>query len=702
MLKISLICTVRNERKSIEVLLRSILNQSRPPDEIIIVDERSTDGTTKLIESFIANGAPIRLIVINDTSIGRGRNVAIKNARYGYIACVDAGCRLDKDWLKNLLSPFEIDPKVDVVYGFYLSDPKTAFEECVAKFLFPRLHENVRYGMFQPSSACIAFKKECHQKVGGYPEWLNTGEDNLFNAKLKKNGFRFYFARNALMYWRPRSNPRKLFMQYYMYARGSVQSDTSPNIKHVAMIAYFSIKRTPSLFRKGKVEYLFYYPLIALTVPIGHFLGRITTKRDFLQKLPMGNKENRKLRVLILSHRFLPTIGGGEKHTYILSKYLVKRMYDVTVYTTNSLSNMDVISLNKTKGIQARRRTKPSLPLSESIEGIKVRRFDIKFRYWSLNWIPELFKELLIRVNEFDLVHAHGYHIFSSVVACYIAKRKSVPFILTAHDMAIPPTLPYTTKILKVFYDSTFGSFLIRNSTLLIALNEDQIKQFLSYGGKMGKIKVIPNALELDKYTEKMSYTSYCVSPSDKIILSVGRIEKYKGIEDVIEVMPQVLKKEPNTHFIVVGDDWGGRKELENLVKKLRLEDNVVFTGVLSEEETTSSYKRADIVVFPSKSEAFGIVILEAMASERLCIAYAIPCVRNIIRHGETGILVNNKVELLEKLLYFLRNEEAREKIAKRALANVKNYSADCMIKKIESAYKEALVNKPNRVKCTN
>ncbi len=211
-LRVSLICTLKDEESSIRTFFDSILTQSRLPNEIIIVDGGSRDGTVDIINSYIKNGAPIKLIVKNGANIAEGRNLAIKAARAELIASTDAGCKVDKYWLEYLIKPFDEDVSIDVVSGWYEPDARTLFERCLVLLTYPRL-ETVKNdpNNFLPSSRSVAFKREAWQKVGGYPEWLYTAEDTLFDLKLKKSGFRFVFAPDAKVFWRARSNVKSVF-----------------------------------------------------------------------------------------------------------------------------------------------------------------------------------------------------------------------------------------------------------------------------------------------------------------------------------------------------------------------------------------------------------------------------------------------------------------------------------------------------------
>lgn len=391
------------------------------------------------------------------------------------------------------------------------------------------------------------------------------------------------------------------------------------------------------------------------------------------------------MKILMIQHRFFPAIGGSENHVALLSRELIKRGRQVTVYTTTSLTNKDTSLFTPT----------PQLPKKEVLNGVEIRRFDVLFRYWSFNLVPEMFKQIKRKLREFDVVHAHQYHLTSSIIACYYAKKYGIPFILTGHDLIIPESLPRTAKLLKRLYDLTFGRYLLKNSTRLIALTEDHIRQYTERGGDISKIRIIPNGIELDKYKNtKTSWdiiAKYGIDNEDKVLLFVGRIEKYKGIQDVIEAMPEILKEFPEAKFIVVGKDYGFRGELEKMEKKLNVGDRIIFTGSVLEDKLIELYRRADIFILPSKMEGFGIVLLEAMAAKTFCIAYPIPSVRRVIKNNENGILVKDKNELLNKILYYLDNIEERKRIEVNALKYVERYNIKNIVNEIEKVYEEAL-----------
>jgi len=252
---VSLIVTVRNEANSLPHLLDSVLAQTAQPAEIVIADGGSNDGTQELITSYM-DKLPLRLIEMPGANISQGRNVAIQNASYDIIAATDAGVRLDPRWLEELTLPLlqvqssERDnpkskigvpsgPPKSVACGFFLPDPQTPFEMAMGATVLPSV-EDIDPRTFLPSSRSVAFHKEAWQAVGGYPEWLDYCEDLVFDIKLKEIGCSFQFVPQAIVYFRPRSDLRSFFLQYYRYARGDGKADLWRKRHAVRYLTYLS------------------------------------------------------------------------------------------------------------------------------------------------------------------------------------------------------------------------------------------------------------------------------------------------------------------------------------------------------------------------------------------------------------------------------------------------------------------------------
>jgi len=218
--RISLITTILNEEHSIDSFLSSIFNQTRMPDEIVIVDAKSTDDTVNKIKNYTktAKNIPIKLYVFpGNRSIGR--NEAIKHCSHQFIAVTDAGCNLKKDWLEELIKPFDQDESIDVVAGWYQPIVHTDFQKALSKVLNFK-SENINANTFLPSTRSLAFKKSIFYKAGGFDEQYSHNEDTPFALKLKKIGAKFLFQPKALVYWITPNSYNNLYRTIWRYAYG--------------------------------------------------------------------------------------------------------------------------------------------------------------------------------------------------------------------------------------------------------------------------------------------------------------------------------------------------------------------------------------------------------------------------------------------------------------------------------------------------
>jgi len=227
-MKVSLISTVLNEAENLRPFLDALLGQSRQAEEIIIVDGGSQDGTIAIIETYIQEGAPIRLIQAPGANISQGRNQAISQASGDIISATDAGATDNPDWLKEITAPFA-DPSVDVSSGISRASAEKGIQQGVGFITLPA-DKDISIQAQNPSSRSIAFQKKIWEKTGGYPEELDSAEDSLFNHRLRAAGACFKFSPKAIIYWQPEATLVKASRQFFRYGRGDGRALLFPRI----------------------------------------------------------------------------------------------------------------------------------------------------------------------------------------------------------------------------------------------------------------------------------------------------------------------------------------------------------------------------------------------------------------------------------------------------------------------------------------
>jgi glycosyltransferase involved in cell wall biosynthesis len=220
-MKVSLIATVLDAADHVGGFLASVAAQERPPDEVVIVDGGSTDGTLEILR---ASGG-ITVIEEPGANISRGRNVAIAHATHDVIAVADADCGYGPGWLGALLAPIEAG--ADVAMGVTAPVVDSFFDACVASNL-PVDPGMVDEDTFLPSARSVAFRRDAIDAVGGYPEWLAIGEDTWVDLRWRERALDMRLAPDAVAAWRPRDDLAALWRQYFRYARGDGEAAMHP------------------------------------------------------------------------------------------------------------------------------------------------------------------------------------------------------------------------------------------------------------------------------------------------------------------------------------------------------------------------------------------------------------------------------------------------------------------------------------------
>jgi glycosyltransferase involved in cell wall biosynthesis len=241
---------------------------------------------------------------------------------------------------------------------------------------------------------------------------------------------------------------------------------------------------------------------------------------------------------------------------------------------------------------------------------------------------------------------------------------------------------------------------VLKNADAVIALTENMKKNM---GGFCNRdIFVIPNGIDLDRFnnlSKKDLRSGLQLGQDAKIITFIGRLHPVKGVTFLIKAMKLIKNEEPNTKLIIIGD--GSEKErLKEIARELNLEPSVIFLQQVPNQSIPKYTVASDVFVLPSLSEGFPLTILEAMASGLPVVSTRVGGLSEIITEGENGFLVEpgKPEQLAEKILFFLKNDEARAKVSENNKEKAKQYSWESIVSKVEAIYYEVLKNRQKQV----
>ncbi len=320
-------------------------------------------------------------------------------------------------------------------------------------------------------------------------------------------------------------------------------------------------------------------------------------------------------------------------------------------------------------------------------------------RYRYFNEVGKKLKELNYE-KKFDILH-----IQSDFGVGYINNLNSkIPIITTVHGTALdeffgsiktkPYLLPIWAVSLPIYYLTE--KRMLEKSNKIIAVSElikeDEIKQ---HQIPSKKIKTIYNGIDLNKFKsfEEKKIKSLKEKFKDKkIILSVGNIIKQKGYHLLIEILPEIIKKEPKT-LLLIGGEGNYLKDLKEIAEKNKSEKNILFLGKIKREKLPKYYNLSDIFAFPSlRGEGLPYVLIEAMACGKSVISSPSGGIVNIIKNNKNGLLVKkgDKKELLKGILNLLRDKKLRARLGKEARKTIrKKFDLKKMIKKYKETYQD-------------
>jgi glycosyltransferase involved in cell wall biosynthesis len=367
------------------------------------------------------------------------------------------------------------------------------------------------------------------------------------------------------------------------------------------------------------------------------------------------------VRVIMLSWEYPPRIVGGiSPHVFDLSRELVKLGIDVHVVTkaTPMAPDEDV----ETSGVHVHRVQLDAEP-HDFVHEIQLlnRATDLRVRRLLEDWRPG---------GQPTLFHPHDW--LSLDAARELKYEYQLPIVATVHATEWGRHGGIHSPVSRYIHEQEY--WLTYEAWRVIVCSEFMKGEVnRCFNCPLDKIDVIYNGVDPAKFEfeaapgETAAWRAKLALPEEKIVLFVGRFVREKGIHVLLNAASAILAEEPLTKFVIVGG--GHRENLERFVRWFGLQDKVLFTGFMANRSLYQLYRVADVAVFPSLYEPFGIVALEGMAAGAAVVASDAGGLREVVLHGETGTssFAGDSGSLAWAVLHVLRNPEEAAKMKENA-----------------------------------
>jgi glycogen(starch) synthase len=370
-------------------------------------------------------------------------------------------------------------------------------------------------------------------------------------------------------------------------------------------------------------------------------------------------------RILIVSWEYPPLIEGGlARHVRKLSEALVELGIEVHVLTRGG---EQATIEEQTGGVQIHRIVEPERPTD-------LAQF--------VTWVERMNSDMLAAGvdlgdrYDFDLVHGHDWLVAG---ACdHLARRYGTPLVTTIHATEFGRHQGWVEKHPQAHIHGV-EKWISNRSDRVIACSlfmKDQIGEIFSV--EPDRVTVIPNGIDPGDMPPEdpvalAALRAEFAEPDENLVLLIGRLVYEKGFQLALEAMPEVIRQVPNTRFLVAGSGTH-EAELHKQAEDLGLMDHGFFLGWIGDDVLHSLYRISDLTVVPSIYEPFGLVALEAMASECPCIAADTGGLREVVPLEGAGLRfrASDPGHLAEAAVQVLSDEDLSRRMVEEGLSHIR------------------------------
>jgi D-inositol-3-phosphate glycosyltransferase len=331
-----------------------------------------------------------------------------------------------------------------------------------------------------------------------------------------------------------------------------------------------------------------------------------------------------------LSTRYPPAPGGVERHVEEVSRRLVARGQPVTVYTSRLYREFPW-QLFPSDFVEP-----PTPP------GLRVERIPA----WSLPgelhypFFRGLYRRLV--ADRPELMHVHTYGTNHAAVARRYHRRTGVPYVITAHYHPIWSIHGGRLRhSIRGFYDRRLAAPIVGEAARLIVQTHEEERLIRTNGFQLPRVEIIPPGYSPATPPAEPTVFRRTFQIDGPFVLFVGRLASNKGLRALVEAFADLHRRDPTAYLVLVGADGGEQANVERRVKELGLTDRVRLTGFVPDESLLAAgFREARLFALPSQYEAFGLVLLEALAQGTPVVASRVGGIPEFIEDGKAGRLI--------------------------------------------------------------
>lgn len=275
-----------------------------------------------------------------------------------------------------------------------------------------------------------------------------------------------------------------------------------------------------------------------------------------------------------------------------------------------------------------------------TVDGVPVRRFAVRRKLVPLLTLPMMVGLIdALAESGADVIHAHSHRYGHVLQAAAVASTRRIPLVISTSYHPPDRREPWRNRVLFRGVDVAFGISAYRAARAIVVQSELEARLVREFAPARS-VRIVPPGVDLTEWSDPNGDRAHGVDLPTEYLVFAGRVAANKGLPNLVAALAR-LPETSRRPIVFLGSDWGERAALEAQAKRLGVAGLLHWVGYLADRQAYRAVIRgARALVLPSEWEAYGFVLLEAMAARTPIVATAVGAVPEVLEHGRVGLLV--------------------------------------------------------------